>query len=34
MALTTIQDLRNHLQWAIQVDLTTIPTYHYAMYSI
>ncbi len=34
MALTTIQDLRNHLQWAIQVELTTIPTYLYAMYSI
>ena len=34
MALITIQDLRNHLQWAIQVELTTIPTYLYAMYSI
>lgn len=34
MALTTIQDLRNHLQWAIQVELTTVPTYLYAMYSI
>ena len=34
MTLTTIQDLRNHLQWAIQVELTTVPTYLYAMYSI
>ena len=34
MALTTIQHLRTHLQWAIQVELTTIPTYLYAMYSI
>ena len=34
MALTTIQGLRTHLQWAVQVELTTIPTYLYAMYSI
>ncbi|MDP6513732.1 MAG: ferritin-like protein [SAR202 cluster bacterium] len=34
MALTTVQDLRTHLQWAAQVELTTIPTYLYAMYSI
>ncbi len=34
MAITTVQDLRAHLQWAIQVELTTIPTYLYAMYSI
>ena len=34
MALTTIQDLRTHLQWAIQVELSTVPTYLYAMYSI
>ena len=34
MALKTLQDLRTHLQWAIQIELTTIPTYLYAMYSI
>ncbi len=34
IALTTVQDLRTHLQWAIQIELTTIPTYLYAMYSI
>ena len=34
MALTTIKDLRTHLQWAIQVEFTTIPTYLYAMFSI
>ena len=34
MALTTTQDLRTHLQWAIQIELSTVPTYLYAMYSI
>ena len=34
ISLSTIQDLRTHLQWAVQVELTTIPTYLYAMYSI
>ena len=34
MAINTIADLRTHLQWAIQVELTTIPTYLYALYSI
>ncbi|MDP6454931.1 MAG: ferritin-like domain-containing protein [SAR202 cluster bacterium] len=34
MALTTVQDLRTHLQWAAQVELTTIPTYLYAMYPV
>ena len=34
MAISTVEDLRVHLQWAIQVELTTIPPYLYAMYSI
>ena len=34
MSLTSVKDLKTHLQWAIQVELTTIPTYLYAMYSI
>lgn len=34
MAISTVEDLREHLQWAIQVELTTIPPYLYAMYSI
>lgn len=34
MAITTVQDLQTALQEAIQVELTTIPAYLYAMYSI
>ena len=34
MAINTVADLRTHLQWAIRVELTTIPTYLYAFYSI
>lgn len=34
MAIDTPESLREHLQWAIQVELSTIPTYLYAMYSI
>lgn len=34
MAIDTVEGLREHLQWAIQVELSTIPTYLYAMYSI
>jgi hypothetical protein len=32
--ITTLTDLRNHLQIAIGLELTTIPTYLYALYSI
>ena len=32
--ITTLTDLRNHLQVAIGLELTTIPTYLYALYSI
>jgi hypothetical protein len=34
MSIDTIADLQEHLQWAIQVELSTIPPYLYAMYSI
>jgi len=34
MAIDTRESLQEHLQWAIQVELSTIPTYLYAMYSI
>jgi rubrerythrin len=34
MPIDTRGDLQEHLQWAIQVELSTIPTYLYAMYSI
>lgn len=34
MAIDTPESLREHLQWAIQVELSTIPAYLYAMYSI
>ncbi|WP_411968807.1 ferritin-like domain-containing protein [Haloferax sp. YSSS75] len=34
MAIETREDLQEHLQWAMQVELSTIPTYLYAMYSI
>jgi hypothetical protein len=34
MPITTPQDLREHLKLAIQVELSTVPPYLYAMYSI
>ncbi|KAB1187242.1 MULTISPECIES: ferritin-like protein [Haloferax] len=34
MGIETRADLKEHLQWAVQVELSTIPTYLYAMYSI
>jgi rubrerythrin len=34
MPIDTVDDLRDHLQMAIEVELTTIPPYLYAMYSI
>jgi rubrerythrin len=32
--IDTVEDLREHLQLAIEIELTTIPPYLYAMYSI
>ena len=34
MPIDTVEDLRDHLQLAIKVELTTIPPYLYALYSI
>ncbi|KAB1197844.1 MULTISPECIES: ferritin-like protein [Haloferax] len=34
MAIETRTALTEHLQWAMQVELSTVPTYLYAMYSI
>ncbi len=34
MAIDSPQELRTHLQWAIEVELSTIPPYLYAMYAI
>ncbi len=34
MPITTVEQLRDHLELAIQVELSTIPPYLYAMYSI
>lgn len=34
MPIDTVQDLRDHLQLAIQVEVATIPPYLYALYSI
>lgn len=34
MTIDAVEDLQEHLQWAMQVELSTIPTYLYAMYSI
>src|SRR5437868_14819741 len=34
MTITTIQSLRDHLQWAIEVEHCTIPPYLSALYSI
>ena len=32
--ITTLRDLRTHLQWAIEVEHTTIPSYMCALYSL
>ena len=34
MAITTLNDLRAHLQWAIELEHATIPPYLCALYSI
>lgn len=34
MAIETPAELRTHLQWAIEVELSTIPPYLYALYAI
>lgn len=34
MAIDTRDELQEHLQWAMRVELSTIPTYLYAMYSL
>ena len=34
MTVTTLEDLRDHLQWAIQLEHSTIPPYLCALYSI
>jgi CDGSH-type Zn-finger protein len=34
MAIRTIEDLRRHLQWAIEVEHSTLPPYMCALYSI
>ena len=34
MAIETRKALQEHLQWGLQVELSTIPTYLYSMYSI
>lgn len=34
MPIDTVEDLHEHLRWAAIVELTTIPTYLYAMYSL
>ncbi|QCJ47837.1 ferritin-like protein [Haloprofundus sp. MHR1] len=34
MSIDTLESLHEHLQWAIQVELSTIPAYLYAMYSV
>lgn len=34
MAIKTVKELQEHLNWAMRVELSTIPLYLYAMYSI
>jgi hypothetical protein len=34
MAITSLQDLKTHLQWAIEIEHSTIPPYLYAFFSI
>jgi hypothetical protein len=33
-AIDTLDDLRRHLQWAIELEHATIPPYMYALYSL
>jgi hypothetical protein len=33
-AIDTVEDLRRHLQWAIELEHSTIPPYLYALYSL
>ena len=33
-AITDLEDLRRHLQWAVEVEHSTIPPYEYAMWSV
>jgi hypothetical protein len=32
--ITDVEDLRRHLQWAVEVEHSTIPPYEYAMWSV
>ena len=32
--ISDVEDLRRHLQWAIEVEHCTIPPYEYAMWSV
>jgi hypothetical protein len=34
MAIATVEDLRRHLQWAIELEHSTLPPYLFALYSI
>ena len=34
MAIRTVEDLREHLQWAIELEHSTLPPYLTALYSI
>ena len=34
MAITTVESLRRHLQWAIELEHATLPPYLCALYSI
>lgn len=34
MAITSIESLREHLQWALELEHATIPPYLCALYSI
>ena len=34
MAITTVESLRKHLQWAIELEHSTLPPYLCALYSI
>ena len=34
MAIATVEDLRQHLQWAIELEHSTLPPYLTALYSI
>jgi Ferritin-like len=32
--ITTLEDLKTHLKWAMKIELTTIPPYLFALYSL